>query len=67
MGIKMADDLDTFVFNKYADAGKQIINATVTTANIFSTIAEAAEYFKTVNVPAGTTKYLEVSPPLQLR
>lgn len=64
MGIKMADDLDTFVFSKYTDAGKQIINASVTTANIFSTIAEAAEYFKTVNVPAGTTKYLEVSPAI---
>ncbi len=62
MGIKMADDLDTFVFNKYADAGKQIIESSLTTANVFSVIAKAAEYFKTVNVPAGTTKYLEVSP-----
>jgi len=64
MGIRLADDLDTFVFNKYTDAGKQIVNSNVTTANIFSIIAEAAEWFKKVNVPAGVTKYLEVSPAI---
>jgi hypothetical protein len=64
MGITMAGDLDTFVFGKYTDAGKTITQAALTTANIFSTIAEAAEYFKTVNVPEGTTKYLEVSPAI---
>jgi len=64
MGIAMAGDLDTFVFAKYTDAGKQITQASLTTANIFSTIALAAEYFKTVNVPEGTTKYLEVSPAI---
>jgi hypothetical protein len=64
MGITMAGDLDTFVFAKYTDAGKTITQAALTTANIFSTIAEAAEYFKTVNVPEGTTKYLEVSPAI---
>lgn len=64
MGITMASDLDTFVFGKYTDAGKQITNSAVTTANIFSTLAEVAEWFKTVNVPEGTTKYLEVSPAI---
>jgi hypothetical protein len=64
MGITMAGDLDTFIFGKYTDAGKTITNATVNTADIFSTIAEAAEYFKTINVPEGTTKYLEVSPAI---
>lgn len=64
MGIAMANDLDTFVFSKYTDAGKTIINSSVTTANIFSIIAEAQEYFKTVNVPEGVTKYLEVSPAI---
>jgi len=64
MGITMAGDLDTFIFGKYTDAGKTIAQAALTTANIFSAIAEAAEYFKTVNVPEGTTKYLEVSPAI---
>lgn len=64
MGIKLADDLDTFVFKKYTDAGKQITEASLTVANAFSTIAAVAEYFKTVDVPAGTTKYLEVSPAI---
>jgi hypothetical protein len=64
MGITMANDLDAFVFGKYTDAGKQITNSAVTTANIFSTLAEVAEWFKTVNVPEGTTKYLEVSPAI---
>lgn len=62
MGIAMADDVDTFIFGKYTDAGYTITNASVTTANILSIIATAAEYFKTVNVPDGMTKYLEVSP-----
>lgn len=64
MGIAMSGDLDTFVFGKYTDSGYQITQASLTTANIFSTIASAAEYFKTVNVPEGTTKYLEVSPAI---
>jgi hypothetical protein len=64
MGIAMANDLDTFVFSKYTDAGKTIINNSVTTGNIFSIIAEAQEYFKTVNIPEGVTKYLEVSPAI---
>jgi hypothetical protein len=64
MGIKMADDLDTFIFGKYTDAGKTITNASVTVTNIFSIIQSAAEYFKTVNVPASVTKYLEVSPAI---
>ncbi len=64
MGITMANDLDTFVFGKYTDAGKTITQAALTTANIFSTIAQVAEYFKTQNVPEGTTKYLEVSPAI---
>jgi hypothetical protein len=64
LALKLADDLDTFVFGKYTDAGKTITNASVSTTNIFSVIAEAAEYFKTVNVPAGVTKYLEVSPAI---
>jgi len=64
MGIKLANDLDNFVFGKYTDAGKTFTNASVTTANIFSAIAEIAEYFKTVNVPEGIEKYLEVSPAI---
>jgi hypothetical protein len=64
MGLTMANDLDTFVFGKYTDAGKTIKNDSVNTADIFSTIAEASEYFKTVNVPEGVTKYLEVSPAI---
>lgn len=64
MGIKLANDLDNFVFGKYADAGKTITNASVSTANIFSTIAEVAEYFKTIDVPEGIEKYLEVSPAI---
>jgi hypothetical protein len=46
MGLTMANDLDTFVFNKYTDAGKTITNASVTTANIFSVLAEAAGILK---------------------
>jgi hypothetical protein len=62
MGMTMANDLDTFIFNKYTDAGHQITNAAVTSANILSVIASAAEYFKTINVPEGVEKYLELSP-----
>jgi hypothetical protein len=64
MGLTMAGDLDADVFGLYGQAGKTITNSAVTVTNIFSIIAEAAEYFKTVNVPDGVTKYLEVSPAI---
>jgi hypothetical protein len=64
MGITMANDLDNDVFGLYTEAGKTITNSTLNTADLFSTIAEVAEYFKTINVPAGVTKYLEVAPAI---
>jgi hypothetical protein len=62
MGITLANDLDTFVFGKYTDAGYTITNSSWIAASVLSTLATLQAYFKSVNVPEGTTKYLEVSP-----
>lgn len=62
LGLAMANDLDTFVFGKYTEAGKTITKAALTTSNILSIIEEARAYFKTVNVPEGTDLYLEIHP-----
>lgn len=61
-GITMAGDLDTFVFGKYTDAGYTVTNASWLAATVLSTLANLNAYFKSVNVPEGVTKYLEVSP-----
>ena len=64
LGITMADDVDKFIFGKYAEAGRVIDGFTIpiTSANIITYLASIREAFKKANVPSSETIYLEMDP-----
>jgi hypothetical protein len=67
LGIKMADDVDSYIFGLYAKiAAAQTIDGTagVTSANVFNFLATIRQKFKEANVPNSETIYLEVSPAI---
>jgi hypothetical protein len=61
---KLADFADQFIFSKYTDAGKTIIDfqSSFTSANALTLLAAASKEMLKANVPEGETKYLEISP-----
>jgi hypothetical protein len=67
LGIKMADDVDSYIFGLYAKiAAAQTIDGTagVTSANVINFLATIRQKFKEANVPNSETIYLEVSPAI---
>jgi hypothetical protein len=67
LGIKMADDIDSYIFGLYAQiAAAQTINGTagVTSANVINFLATIRQAFKEANVPNSETIYLEVAPAI---
>lgn len=62
-GLGLNNVADQFIFNKYTDAGS-IVTATVTSANIVSTIAAAIQKLYENDVPDGEFMALEVSPQI---
>lgn len=66
LGIKMADDVDSYIFGLYAKiaAGQTIdgYTAPVTSANVLNYLAAIRQKFKEANVPNSETIYLEVAP-----
>lgn len=67
LGIKMADDIDTYIFGLYSQiAAGQTIDGTagVTSANVFNFLASIRTKFKEANVPNSETIYLEVAPAI---
>lgn len=60
-GVSIANTMDDFVFAKYVDAGNTI-TATLTSANVFSTLTQVLRWFQRQNVSEGMKKILEVSP-----
>jgi hypothetical protein len=68
LGIKMADDIDQYIFGLYNQiaAGQTVdgFTAPVTSANVINYLATIRQKFKEANVPEGETIYLEVSPAI---
>lgn len=68
LGIKMADDVDSYIFGLYAQiAAAQTIDAftaAITSANVITYLANIRQRFKEANVPNGETIYLEVAPAI---
>jgi hypothetical protein len=67
LGIKMADDVDSYIFGLYTKiSAAQTIDGTagVTSANVFNFLASIRTKFKLANVPNSETIYLEVAPPI---
>ena len=68
LGIKMADDVDSFIFGLYSQiaAGQTLdgYTAPVTSANVITYLANIRQRFKEANVPNGETIYLEVAPAI---
>jgi len=68
LGIKMADDVDSYIFGLYAQiAAAQTLDgftAPVTSLNVISYLANIRQRFKEANVPNGETIYLEVAPAI---
>lgn len=66
LGIKMADDVDSYIFGLYTQiaAGQTLdgFTAPVTSLNVISYLANIRQRFKEANVPNGETIYLEVAP-----
>lgn len=67
-GYKISDYADSFIFKKYAEAGK-----TVTTFNAFTSalalalLADASKTMLEANVPDGVKKYFEISPQVYVK
>ena len=67
LGIKMADDVDSYIFGLYTlIAAGQTIDGTagITSANVFNFLAAIRTKFKQANVPNSETIYLEVAPAI---
>lgn len=68
LGIKMADDVDSYIFGLYTKiAEAQTIDgytAPVTSANVINYLATIRQKFKEANVPNTETIYLEVAPAI---
>ena len=68
LGIKMADDIDSYIFGLCSkiSAGQTIDGYTspVTSANVFNYLAAIRQKFKEANVPNSETIYLEISPAI---
>lgn len=68
LGIKMADDVDSYIFNLYTKiaAGQTIdgYTAAVTSANVITYLANIRQKFKEANVPNSETIHLEVAPAI---
>lgn len=68
LGIKMADDVDSFIFGLYAKiAAAQTVDAhtaAVTSLNVITYLANIRQRFKEANVPNGETIYLELAPAI---
>jgi hypothetical protein len=64
LGIRMADDVDQYIFGKYGEAGLTIDGYTVpiTSANIITYLASIRQKFKEANVPESEPIYLEMAP-----
>jgi hypothetical protein len=62
-GLALNNIADQFIFAKYVDAGSTV-TATVTSANIVSTIASAIQKLYENDVPDGEFMVLEVSPQI---
>lgn len=59
---KISDYADSFIFNKYTEAGSSIVKTGVTALTILSAIAEADQKMREMNVPEGVKRFLEISP-----
>lgn len=68
LGIKMADDVDQFIFGLHSQiAAGQTIDAytvNITSANVINHLATIRQKFKEANVPNSETIYLEVAPAI---
>lgn len=68
LGIKMADDVDSFIFGLYIKiSAPQTIDgytAPVTSANVINYLAAIRQRLKEANVPNSETIYLEVAPAI---
>jgi hypothetical protein len=60
--VAIANVADDFVYGKYVDAGTTITQASLTSANVVSTISQAMKALWNNNVPEGAERVLEVSP-----
>jgi len=60
-GLGLNDAADQFIFNKYTEAANTV-TATITSANIISTVASGLQKLYENNVPQGENIVLEVSP-----
>jgi hypothetical protein len=66
LGLRMADDVDKYIFGLYGQAGQTVDGYTtpVTSANIINFLATLDQKMREANVPEGETRYLEVSPAI---
>lgn len=68
LGIKMADDVDSYIFGLYTQiaAGQTVdgFTAPVTSANVINYLATIRQKFKEANVPDSETIYLEMAPAI---
>lgn len=65
LGIKMADDVDSYIFGLHSNAGVTVDGTGgVTSANILSFLATLDQKMREANVPEGEIRYLEVSPAI---
>ncbi len=66
IGLRMADDVDTYIYSLYGQAGNVIDGHTtpVTSANVINFLAEIRQKFKEADVPKSEVIYLEVSPAI---
>ena len=68
LGIKMADDIDQYIFGLYTQiaAGNTVdgYTAPVTSANVINYLATIRQKFKEANVPDSETIYLEMAPAI---
>lgn len=61
-GAGLAEKIDQFIYGKYTDAGKTITQASLTSANVISTITAASKALWENNVPQNEEIYLEITP-----
>lgn len=66
LGMRMADDVDQYIFGLYGQAGTTVDGYTtpVTSANVINYLATIRQKFKEANVPESETIYLEVAPAI---
>lgn len=66
LGMKMADDVDQYIFGLYNQAGVTVdgITTPVTSANIINYLAQLDQKLREANVPEGETRYLEIPPAI---